>query len=149
MYSKYFYFCNIVAQKKRVRLELDYDKIGIISSSLCMFHCIGTPFIFIAKACSATCCSDAPTWWLMIDYLFLIISFIAIYFTTRKATKSWLNVSFWIAWAVLLFATLEHSLSLSIVPKYFIYIPALAVVILHIYNLKLNKCENENCKSSQ
>ena len=90
-----------------MRLELHYDKIGIISSSLCMIHCIGTPFIFIAKACSATCCSDAPTWWLMIDYLFLFISFVAIYFTTRKPTKPWLNVFFWIAWVVLLFATLE------------------------------------------
>ncbi len=132
-----------------MRLELHYDKIGIISSSLCMIHCIGTPFIFIAKACSATCCSDAPIWWLMIDYLFLIISFVAIYFTTRKPTKPWLNVFFWIAWVVLLFATLEHSFSLSIVPKYFIYIPALTVVALHFYNLKFNKCENENCKSSQ
>ena len=54
--------------------KIQYDKIGIISSSLCMIHCMGTPFIFIAKACTTTCCSNAPTWWLMIDYLFLIIS---------------------------------------------------------------------------
>ncbi len=133
---------------KRMILELHYDKIGIISSSLCMIHCIGTPFIFIAKACSATCCSDAPNWWLIADYLFLIISFFAIYFTTRKLTKPWLSASFWIAGVVLLFATLDHSFSLSLAPKYFNYIPALTIVALHFYNLKFNKCENENCKSS-
>ena len=75
--------------------KIQYDKIGIISSSLCMIHCMGTPFIFIAKACTTTCCSNAPTWWLMIDYLFLIISFVAIYFTTTKELKSWINISFW------------------------------------------------------
>ena len=131
-----------------MRLQLQYDKIGIISSSLCMIHCIGTPFIFIAKACSVKCCSEAPIWWLMIDYLFLIISFIAIYYTTKKPTKPWLNISFWIAWVILLLATLEHSFSLSIIPKYFIYIPATIVVALHFYNLRLNRCEDENCKLS-
>ena len=84
-------FATLLRLNIKMRLQLHYDKIGIISSSLCMIHCIGTPFIFIAKACSVTCCSEAPTWWLMIDYLFLIISFIAIYYTTRKPTKSWLN----------------------------------------------------------
>ena len=132
-----------------MRLELYYDKIGIISSSLCMIHCIGTPFIFIAKACSATCCSDAPTWWLMIDYLFLIISFISYLFYNQKTNKALAKYLFWIAWVVLLFATLEHSLILSIFPKNFIYIPASTVVALHLYNLRLNKCEDENCKSSQ
>ena len=132
-----------------MRLELNFDKIGIISSSLCIIHCVGTPIIFIAKACSVTCCSDAPDWWLMIDYLFLSISFFAIYFITRKSTKPWLKISFWIAWVVLLFTTIEHSFSISIIPKNFIYLPALTIVALHFYNLRFNKCENENCKSSQ
>ena len=129
-----------------MKLDLHYDKIGIISSSLCMVHCIGTPFIFIAKACSVTCCSDVPIWWLMIDYLFLIISFTAIYFITRKPLKLWLKASFWIAWIILLFATLEHSFALAIVPKHFIYLPALSVVVLHFYNLKFNNCNNDKCK---
>ena len=50
------------------------DNIGIIASSLCMIHCIGTPFLFIAKACSVSCCSDVPIWWQLIDYFFLIKS---------------------------------------------------------------------------
>ena len=54
-------------------LLIPLDSIGIIASTLCTIHCIVTQFIFIARACTATCCSDAPLWWLMIDYLFLII----------------------------------------------------------------------------
>ena len=98
--------------------RIQYDKIGIISSSLCMIHCMGTPFIFIAKACTTTCCSNAPTWWLMIDYLFLIISFVAIYFTTTKELKSWIIISFWTIWRFLLLATLDHSFILSIFLKW-------------------------------
>ena len=51
------------------------DKIGIAATALCMIHCIGTPFIFIAKACSTACCAGAPLWWQLIDYFFLIITF--------------------------------------------------------------------------
>ena len=56
--------------------NLTYDKIGVISSTLCMIHCIITPFIFLAKACSISCCSDGPVLWQIIDYLFLGISFL-------------------------------------------------------------------------
>lgn len=128
-----------------MRYSLSYDSLGIMSSTLCMIHCIGTPFIFFAKACSATCCSDAPVWWLMIDYLFLIISFCAIYFTINQSTAQWLKISFWIAWITLLTTILLHSFSISILPTYFNYIPALAVVILHFYNMKFSSCQNENC----
>ena len=61
------------------KVVLPYDSVGIIASTLCMIHCIGTPFIFIAKACSATCCSEAPLWWVIIDYIFLFISFSQLY----------------------------------------------------------------------
>ena len=36
------------------------DSIGVLSSALCMIHCIATPFFFVATACTATCCSAAP-----------------------------------------------------------------------------------------
>jgi len=34
------------------------DLFGALVSSLCLIHCAATPFLFIAKVCSATCCSD-------------------------------------------------------------------------------------------
>ena len=58
-------------------INFSYDNLGIIASTLCMIHCIGTPFLFIAKACSTTCCADAPLWWKAIDYAFLIVSGVA------------------------------------------------------------------------
>ena len=58
------------------------DTIGVLSSGLCMIHCLATPFFFVATACSATCCSGAPLWWQWLDYFFLIISFIAVRHST-------------------------------------------------------------------
>jgi len=127
------------------RIFLPFDSIGIIASTLCLIHCIATPFIFIAKACTATCCSDAPTWWIMIDYLFLIISFLAIFFISKNLNIKWLKISFWLSWFVLLFTILNHSVNIIHLPKNFIYIPSFAIIILHFYNLQFCKCQNESC----
>jgi|GEM_PF-3179353 len=54
---------------KTIRI-LNADFIGAMSSGLCLMHCLATPFLFIAKACTATCCADTPSWWQLIDYLF-------------------------------------------------------------------------------
>ena len=85
------------------RISLPLDSIGIIAGILCAIHCIATPFLFIAKACAATCCADAPTWWVVIDYLFLIISFMAIFFISRQLSIQWLKIYFWVSWSLLLF----------------------------------------------
>ena len=127
------------------KVVLPYDSVGIIASTLCMIHCIGTPFIFIAKACSTTCCAEAPLWWVVIDYIFLFISFIAIYFINKDLKKGWLKNAFWISWFILLFTILNQSLQIIDIPKNFIYIPAISIIVLHFYNLQFCKCKNDAC----
>ena len=126
-------------------LSSSYDRIGIIAGSLCMVHCIGTPFLFIAKACASTCCSEAPIWWLLIDYLFLIISFVAIFYSLKKIVNFWFKFSFWFSWVLLFICILNHSISLLYLPHYFIYIPATAIIVLHFYNILLNKQAKDKC----
>ena len=130
-----------------IKVALPFDNIGIVAGFLCAIHCIATPFLFIAKACTATCCSDAPSWWLIIDYLFLIISFMAIFFTSKNLTIKWLKNAFWISWIVLLFTIANHSINIISLPKNSIYIPSILIVILHFYNLQFCKCQNETCCS--
>ena len=129
------------------RVLLPFDSIGIVASTLCTIHCIVTPFVFIAKVCTATCCSDAPLWWLMIDYFFLLISFLAILFISKNITIKWLKTAFWVSWCVLLFSIVNHSLDILQLHKNFIYIPSSAIIILHFYNLQFCKCQNETCCS--
>ncbi len=123
-----------------------YDNLGIVASILCAIHCIATPFLFIAKACStAACCTDAPIWWQMIDYLFLVVSFLAIFFISKNLTVKWLKLSFWISWTVLLLSIVNHSMNIMSLPNNFIYIPSVAIIVLHFYNLRFCKCQNEKC----
>ncbi len=127
------------------RITLSFDNIGIIASSLCAIHCISTPFLFIVKACTSTCCSEAPIWWTFIDYLFLIVSFVAIYYTNKSSTIYWLKISLWLSWILLGLAIISHSFNITYLPKNFIYIPAFAIIFLHFYNLKFCKCQDETC----
>ena len=127
------------------KISAPYDSIGIIASTLCAIHCIATPFLFIVKACSASCCSEAPAWWRGIDYLFLTISFLAIFFISKNLTIKWLKKSFWISWTILLVTILNHSINIIYLPDNFIYIPSFAIIILHFYNLKHCQCQNDKC----
>lgn len=121
------------------------DFIGAVASVLCLIHCIATPFLFIAKACSVTCCSAAPFWWQAIDYLFLVISFVAIYYATKNASKKWVRIVLWSSWTLLLFTILNETLKTGLLPKSFVYFPALLIVVFHFYNLKYCKSSDKEC----
>lgn len=125
--------------------KIHTDKIGAFAGSLCLVHCAVTPFLFVAKACSVTCCAEAPAWWRMIDYLFIIISFFAIYHTTKETSKQWVRFSLWSSWVMLLLAMLNETASIVPVHETFVYIPALAIVVLHLYNMKYCRCNKNQC----
>ena len=125
------------------RLLVQSDRIGIIASTLCAIHCLMTPVLFVVKACS-TSCAESPIWWKSIDYIFLIISFIAIYYTTKSSNKSWVRISLWASWVLLLLTIISHSFENTLFPNNFIYFPSSAIIILHFYNMKYCKCTKDS-----
>ena len=76
------------------------DAIGSLASTLCLIHCIVTPFIFITQACTMSCCADTPIWWQSIDYIFIVISFFAIYRSTQTSTNKIIKSLLWITWLI-------------------------------------------------
>jgi multidrug transporter EmrE-like cation transporter len=121
------------------------DKVGIIASALCMIHCIATPFLFLAKSSSVSCCEDSPNWWSSLDFLFLLISFFAIYQVSKNSTKNLVKYAMWTSWAFLLTILLNEKIHLFSLYEYTIYFPALTLVILHFYNLKYCQCKTDTC----
>jgi hypothetical protein len=121
------------------------DKVGIIASALCMIHCIATPFLFLAKSSSVSCCEDSPNWWSSLDFLFLLISFFAIYQVSKNSTKNLVKYAMWTCWAFLLTILLNEKIHLFSLYEYTIYFPALTLVILHFYNLKYCQCKTDTC----
>ncbi len=127
------------------KLIQNTDVLGAGASTLCLIHCAATPFVFVAKACTATCCADTPLWWQSVDYFFIVVSFVAIYFTTKNTTVNWVKIALWSGWTLLLFAVINETLQVILLSELFIYVPAIAIVLLHIYNLKYCKCADNTC----
>ena len=122
------------------------DKIGIIASGLCMIHCLATPLIFLAKSCSATCCSGSPTWWSAIDVVFLLISLVAVYQTVKHTGKKWVSITIGVSWILLLLVILNEHLQFVNLFDNAIYIPASALIVFHFYNMKYCSCPEDSCQ---
>lgn len=121
------------------------DTIGSLASSLCLIHCIITPFIFITQACTMSCCADAPIWWQSFDYIFLIISFFAIYKSTQTSNKLEIKIALWLTWIVFFILILNKPMQIFYINNNFTYAAGILLAILHLYNLKYCQCSDKDC----
>lgn len=119
------------------------DNVGILISSLCFVHCLATPFIFIAQTCSKTCCAEAPVWWQAIDYIFLAVSFLAIWFSVKNSKKQWIKAALWINLIFLAAVLFFEEKATELFFEHIIFVPALTLIALHFYN-KMFCCRKSN-----
>ncbi|MFY7670628.1 MerC domain-containing protein [Tenacibaculum sp. MEBiC06402] len=127
-------------------LKQNSDTLGALSSGLCLVHCVFTPFLFVIQS-HAACCNheEIPLWWKSIDVLFLIISFFAIQKSVQTTSKKWMKYALWITFTILFFIILNEHVHLVELPEESIYLPAISLVFLHIYNSKYCQCANNTC----
>ena len=121
------------------------DTIGAIVSTLCVVHCLLTPLLFVAQSYTATHSHEAPFWWKNLDYLFILISVIAVYESTKKSTNKLIKAGLWISWIMLFLLILNEKLVWIELDEIITYSVALTLSMLHIYNLNYCQCETENC----
>ncbi|KJD35001.1 membrane protein [Tamlana sedimentorum] len=123
------------------------DSWGAMASFLCLIHCLLTPFLFIAQTSVAACCATetVPVWWQSIDFVFIVISFFAVYQSTKNSTNNAVKKSFWVCWGFLFFLIVNEKLEWLSIPELVMYAVAITMVILHIYNLKYCQCKTDNC----
>ena len=131
----------ITHKLKSIPSKIDSDNIGGIGSALCLVHCFVTPFLFAAQATVSSTCSDiSPTWWKMIDLVFLAITFIAVWHSSKKTILTWMPsalYSFWICFAILV---LNNFFQFFKIPHALIYIPAICLSGLHLHNRRSCRC---------
>ena len=121
------------------------DAIGAIVSTLCVVHCLLTPLLFVAQSYTATHSHEAPFWWKNLDYLFILISIIAVYESTKKSTNKLIKAGLWMSWIMLFLLILNEKLVWIELDEIITYCVALTLSMLHIYNLNYCQCETENC----
>ena len=133
--------------KTTIKNNFSADNIGMASSSLCLIHCIITPFVFIVQACTKSCCADSPLWWKAIDFLFLIISFVAVYFAAKSSSKLWIRIAFYILLSTLSFLVVNHHAGIARLPVQLLYVSAFLLFALHLYNKKCCQRSTTCCKT--
>ena len=117
------------------------DNYGVTFSTLCVIHCFATPFLFITQAHLIV----VPGWWQALNYLFLSLSFIAVYKTTQHSSNLLIKVSLFISWSCLAFLLISEEFELFHLPEFITYLTGFTLAGLHIYNKKYCQCVDEEC----
>lgn len=129
-----------------MNLSIKYsDKVGAASNILCMLHCFATPFIFLSQTQTAHIGHDVPFAWQIINYFFITISGIALYYSAKNSTSNIVKVFMVLFWLILSFLIITEGLELLHLPEILTYISASSLSLLHIYNLKYCTCSEEEC----
>ena len=122
------------------------DNLGILTSILCLIHCLLIPFVFTSLS-TLNWFSDSimNNSWINLDFLFLLFSFIAVLYTGQTTTKKWISRLLWFSWIVLSIVVLNEEFSWFAFPDWSIFLPSITLIFLHVYNRKYCVCTNDHC----
>ena len=122
------------------------DTIGAINSSICVIHCFSTPFLFLTQAqTSLVEPSTVPLWWQLLNYVFIVVSFFAVFRTVKNSSNQLVKSLMWVSWVLLSALILNEEFEIMHMPELLTYFAGISLASLHIYNLKYCQCEDENC----
>jgi len=124
------------------------DSIGAVTSGLCMLHCFATPFLFLSQSSLIFISIDFTLSWFLLNYIFLSVSFLAIYYSVKNSTNIFIKIFLYLFWAVLSGLIINESLEIFSIPEAATYFSAFSLICLHIYNLRYCRCDNEDCCTS-
>ena len=126
-------------------ININSDHIGVTASSLCMLHCFFTPLLFLSQATSVTFTQEIPFLWQSLNYLFLLISFLAIYYTAKNSSKLSVKVLLVSTWLILSSLIINEFFEITSIPELYTYAAATSLAGLHVYNLKYCRCDDGSC----
>ena len=122
------------------------DVIGALASGLCVVHCMATPLLFVVQTCSVSGCAGAgPAWWSAIDYLFIGITFFAVYYSVKHTSAYWMKYALYLSWAVLTVLIINEKTAIFPLAEMWKYAAAFTLVGLHLYNRRYCKCSDDSC----
>lgn len=104
------------------------DTIGAFTSTLCLIHCLLSPLVFVLLIGGTT------AWWGLIDYLFLGIALVAIYYSAQKTVLPWMPIALYGSWLLLAFFILNERFHILHLDHAVIFLPTISLVALHLYN---------------
>ena len=92
------------------------------------------PIIFVSGSTVAAI-STGQLLWGSFDYIFIFISLIAVFFSSKKSNSNYIFYALWVSWAIASFYLINEKIHLLELNEIILYISAIYLVILHTYNL--------------
>ena len=129
----------------RFRFNRKSDILGSTASSLCLAHCLATPFLFAVHSGHVHGHHTHPIWWGLLDILFIGISLIAVYWSAKNTSKQWMRYALWVSWGFLSFVVVNEKVGIFYFIEEIIYFPSISLIVLHLYNRKYCQCTNKDC----
>jgi hypothetical protein len=83
-----------------------------------------------------------------LNYIFLAVSFIAVYYSVKNSSNLFIKVLLYLFWIWLSLLILNEEFMIFSIPELYTYISAIGLSVLHVYNLKYCRCDNEECCTS-
>ncbi len=124
------------------------DELGMVSSFLCILHCIATPVLLMVLPISSVTQSGSQNWWGWLDIIFLLISSIAVFWAVQRSPKLWIRISMVVSLLMLcLFIVNERFVGVEF-PFDMVYFPAFTLIVLHLVNRKYRRHETGFCENN-
>jgi len=124
--------------KKRDFTSFNADILGLCSSILCLLHCLFLPLFLILQPVLFSFVEEwqANEWWEYLDFVFLLISCLALVLAIKRVSKK-RKILFFLAYVIFAFGILlgEKWIILS-------YIGSVGLAVLHLKNYQ----EHKHCK---
>jgi hypothetical protein len=109
------------------------DYIGITGSVLCLIHCIATPFLLLTSSVLREN-NTIQAGFLSLDYVFIGVNIVAVYFATRHQTIPAIRMALWCFLVLFTVALLLEDR--SPVFEYLGYAASLGLVTTHLANIR-------------
>ena len=93
-------------------ISLKPDIFGAVASTLCVVHCILTPFLFLSNGAIYTKLNKTTFLWSNMDFIFILISFLAIYRSSQTTSKAFMKYALWTSWTCLFSLILNEKIFL-------------------------------------
>lgn len=118
------------------------DSLGIISAVLCLIHCLIIPLMILGGMMNG----DWGTHTQWMDYLFILLSTVAVFFAVRQMENLLLKrmmwaSTLWFTTSILLHDTFSFALYSSM-------LASLALVVLHSINFRLHQQQHQTRKTA-
>jgi hypothetical protein len=115
-------------------LHKNSDLMGMVSAGLCLIHCIALPVFLLSTTLTAGLFTHNWHW---LDYFFIGLACVAVYFSAKKNTSPYLRTGMWTC--VIIFAAALLSHEVSVYAQYVSIAASIGLMVLHFVNIRYYK----------